>query len=36
MKPLDFAWDERKARTNFSKHRISFEEATTVFLMKTL
>lgn len=26
-----FEWDSNKAKTNFLKHRISFEEATTVF-----
>lgn len=26
-----FEWDESKANANFSKHRISFEEAATVF-----
>jgi uncharacterized DUF497 family protein len=29
---LNFEWDEEKARTNLKKHRISFDEATTVFL----
>ncbi|MBN2128772.1 MAG: BrnT family toxin [Sedimentisphaerales bacterium] len=28
---LTFEWDEEKARTNLKKHRISFDEATTVF-----
>ena len=28
---LNFEWDEEKAKANFKKHRISFEEATTVF-----
>src|SRR2546425_12762841 len=28
---LDFNWDEDKARANLKKHRISFEEAKTVF-----
>ena len=27
----DFEWDEDKAASNFSKHRISFAEAATVF-----
>ena len=27
----DFEWDTQKAKTNLSKHRISFERATTVF-----
>ncbi len=26
-----FEWDEEKARQNLQKHRVSFEEATTVF-----
>ncbi len=30
-KPLIFEWDERKARANLKKHRISFEEARGVF-----
>ncbi len=29
---LSFEWDEEKANANFKKHRISFDEATTVFL----
>jgi uncharacterized protein len=28
---LDFEWDEAKAARNFKKHKISFEEAKTVF-----
>ena len=28
---LTFEWDEEKARTNLRKHRISFEEAKTIF-----
>lgn len=28
---LDFEWDERKARANLKKHKITFEEAKTVF-----
>src|SRR5215211_226810 len=27
-----FEWDETKARINFEKHRISFDEASTIFL----
>ncbi len=27
-----FEWDERKAQENFRKHRVSFDEAKTVFL----
>ncbi len=30
MKP-PFEWNEEKAQTNFKKHKISFEEAETVF-----
>lgn len=26
-----FEWDEEKAKTNFQKHKVSFEEAQTVF-----
>ena len=29
---MKFEWDARKAKRNFAKHRVSFEEATTVFL----
>ena len=29
--PVNFQWDEDKARTNLEKHGVSFEEATTVF-----
>ena len=29
--PLSFEWDERKAESNFAKHGVSFEEASTVF-----
>jgi len=28
---IKFSWDEKKARTNIQKHKISFEEAKTVF-----
>jgi len=31
MKKLIFEWDETKNKTNLKKHRISFEEAQTVF-----
>lgn len=31
MKKLSFVWDEKKAEENFKKHKISFEEAQTVF-----
>ena len=29
--PLSFEWDPAKAKTNLSKHGVSFEEAATVF-----
>jgi len=29
--PLIFEWDEKKAKRNIRKHKVSFEEATTVF-----
>ena len=29
--PLNFEWDENKARTNLVKHGVSFVEAATVF-----
>lgn len=29
---MQFAWDARKAEANFKKHRVSFDEAATVFL----
>jgi uncharacterized protein len=28
---LEFEWDSRKARTNLAKHKVSFEEAASVF-----
>jgi uncharacterized DUF497 family protein len=28
---LRFEWDDRKARSNLSKHGVSFEEASTAF-----
>ena len=28
---MEFEWDKNKAKTNLSKHRISFDEAKTVF-----
>jgi uncharacterized DUF497 family protein len=31
MKPLRFEWNEDKAKGNLKKHKISFEEAKTVF-----
>ena len=27
-----FEWDEAKARINFEKHKVSFDEASTIFL----
>ena len=29
--PLNFQWDDNKARSNLAKHGVSFEEAATVF-----
>lgn len=29
--PLNFEWDEKKAKTNTTKHGVAFEEAATVF-----
>jgi len=29
--PLSFEWDEHKAKSNLTKHGVSFEEASTVF-----
>jgi uncharacterized protein len=29
--PLQFEWDPKKAKANEAKHRVSFEEAITVF-----
>ena len=31
MKTLRFVWDKRKNRANIKKHKVSFEEAETVF-----
>jgi len=31
MKNIKFSWDEKKAQKNINKHKISFEEAKTVF-----
>lgn len=31
MKAISFEWDDKKAESNFKKHKISFEEAQTVF-----
>jgi uncharacterized DUF497 family protein len=32
MPDVEFEWDERKSRENKRKHKVSFEEAQTVFL----
>jgi hypothetical protein len=29
---INFEWDDEKAKANFRKHGISFDEATTVFM----
>ena len=29
--PLNFEWDEEKARSNLAKHGVGFEDASTVF-----
>ena len=31
MEPINFFWDKRKNTVNKKKHRVSFEEAQTVF-----
>jgi uncharacterized DUF497 family protein len=31
MKTVNFSWDKTKAKSNLSKHNVSFEEAKTVF-----
>ena len=31
MDEIQFSWDARKARYNTNKHKVSFEEASTVF-----
>jgi len=31
MDEMKFSWDARKAKKNIKKHRVSFEEASTVF-----
>ena len=31
MDEIKFSWDARKAKQNLQKHKVSFEEATTVF-----
>lgn len=32
LQNIDFEWDETKAKSNFEKHGVRFEEATEVFL----
>jgi uncharacterized DUF497 family protein len=29
---IKFSWDKKKARTNIQKHKVSFEEAKTIFV----
>ena len=29
--PLSFEWDQKKATTNLKKHKVNFDEASTVF-----
>jgi uncharacterized DUF497 family protein len=31
MKNITFSWDDRKAQQNLKKHKVAFEEASTVF-----
>ncbi|RXJ69177.1 hypothetical protein CRV08_03995 [Halarcobacter ebronensis] len=31
MENIQFSWDEKKAKANLEKHKISFDEAKTVF-----
>jgi hypothetical protein len=31
MDEIEFSWDARKAKQNLQKHKVSFEEAATVF-----
>jgi hypothetical protein len=31
MKKITFSWDDRKAQQNLKKHKVTFEEASTVF-----
>jgi len=31
MKTIHFSWDESKAKSNLIKHKVSFEEAKSVF-----
>jgi uncharacterized DUF497 family protein len=32
MESISFEWDEKKSKTNLTKHKVSFDEAQTVFL----
>ena len=32
MKNYNFSWDLKKAKSNIKKHKVSFEQATQVFL----
>ena len=32
MDEIQFSWDAQKAKQNLAKHKVSFEEASTVFL----
>jgi uncharacterized DUF497 family protein len=32
MESISFEWDEKKSKTNSAKHKVSFDEAQTVFL----
>ena len=32
MDDIVFSWDDKKAKQNIKKHRVSFEEASTVFI----
>ena len=31
MNSISFEWDEKKSKANFTKHKVSFDEAQTVF-----
>ena len=31
MKSISFEWDEKKSKENFIKHKVSFDEAQTIF-----
>lgn len=32
MESISFEWDDKKSKTNLTKHKVSFDEAQTVFL----